>query len=581
MSLVNPTETFESIRSSSVMVSQNWGRIVLPHNILTTFSVLWRETIGYPCEISRDCCKLYTSAENSEIINHSDLALAITTYPLREILISYKHTILRIVNDNDIETFRNDFRQKPVNGNVPNWNVYENAIRASNLSAEDQNSLIEFLTLPENFYEIKGISREDFETPALCKSIGKRIDRFSICSQISSCVTTELYQSVIAYISSILSASVVDKNTFGSNSFHPLLQALLTKPFAILTGASGTGKTRLAESLAKSYACGDTSRYAVVAVGADWTDNRHVLGFVNHLREIDGLSSYQSTPVLDLLLHADAESEVPHFLVLDEMNLSHVERYFADFLSAMERPDGRLNLHNSGADAAKLPRYQGDTGRVPRSMLFPKNLFVIGTVNVDETTYMFSPKVLDRANVIEFRMSDKDLDLFLQGDGTYPETQAATEEQASAFLAAAKEKELDPLPIMATASDHLKKIFALMEKARFEFGYRATGEVIRYLKICRAHAVDQTAWDGAGWLQDFDHQILQKLLPRLHGGMGRMGPLLTGLGHFCHGTALPPQARIDSLESLDPSTARFPKSFAKISSMAEVLREEQFVSFIC
>jgi MoxR-like ATPase len=361
-----------------------------------------------------------------------------------------------------------------------------------------------------------------------------------------------------------------------------LSKSLKTKPFAILTGASGTGKTRLAESLAKSYACGDTSRYAVVAVGADWTDNRHVLGFVNHLREIDGLSSYQSTPVLDLLLHADAEREVPHFLVLDEMNLSHVERYFADFLSAMERPDGRLNLHNSGADDdAKLPRYQGDTGGVPRSLHFPKNLFVIGTVNVDETTYMFSPKVLDRANVIEFRMSDTDLDHFLQGDGTYPETQAATEEQASAFLAAAKDKELDPLPIMATASDQLKKIFALMEKARFEFGYRATGEVIRYLKICRAHAVDQTAWDGAGWSQDFDHQILQKLLPRLHGGMGRMGPLLTGLGHFCHGTPLPPQARIDSLESLDPSTARFPKSFAKISSMAEVLREEQFVSFIC
>ena len=364
-----------------------------------------------------------------------------------------------------------------------------------------------------------------------------------------------------------------------SSESAPIAQSLLTKPFTILTGASGTGKTRLAESLAKSYACGDESRYAVVAVGADWTDNRHVLGFVNHLRE---LPLYQSTPVLDLLLHADAHTDVPHFLVLDEMNLSHVERYFADFLSAMERPDGALDLHGAGAgDDTRLPRFDGDPVGVPRRLAFPKNLFVIGTVNVDETTYMFSPKVLDRANVIEFRMTDSDLGNFLTGDGSYPETEPATEEQAKSFLAAAQNRELEALPMMEEISGLLKEVFALMAKARFEFGYRATGEVIRYLKICRTLATDKTAWDDGGWKQDFDHQILQKLLPRLHGGMGRMGPLLTGLGHFCHGSALPAQARIDSLASLDKNTARFPKSFAKISVMAEVLREEQFVSFIC
>jgi hypothetical protein len=360
-----------------------------------------------------------------------------------------------------------------------------------------------------------------------------------------------------------------------------LFHSLTAKPFTILTGASGTGKTRLAESLAKYLACGDKKRYAVVAVGADWTDNRHVLGFVNHLRDIDGLPLFQSTPVLDMLLRSDDESEVPHFLVLDEMNLSHVERYFADFLSAMERPDGSLSLHSAGGDDdAKLPRFAGDSLGVPQSLPFPKNLFVIGTVNVDETTYMFSPKVLDRANVIEFRMSVTDLGNFLRGDGSYTETEPATEEQAAVFLETAKNKELDPLPVMNVVGSLLTEIFALMENARFEFGYRSTGEVIRYLKICRSLASDKDAWNEAGWLQDFDHQILQKLMPRLHGGKARMVPLLTELGYLCHGTEKPTGARLDSLESLQ-GTAKFPRSFEKIRAMAKVLIEEQFVSFIC
>jgi 5-methylcytosine-specific restriction protein B len=360
---------------------------------------------------------------------------------------------------------------------------------------------------------------------------------------------------------------------------------LLTKPFAILTGASGTGKTRLAESLAKHYTGGDESRYSVVAVGADWTDSRHVLGFVNHLRPVitaEGeLPLYQSTPVLDLLLRADAAPKVPHFLVLDEMNLSHVERYFADFLSAMERPEGALELHCGGSDEdARLPRFTGDETGVPRRLAFPRNLFVIGTVNVDETTYMFSPKVLDRANVIEFRMSPQDLANFLSGDGSYPDVGKASASELQSFLALARERELETLPVMDGIQTHLSAIFSHMEKARFEFGYRAASEVIRYLKICRHLAEDKAAWDDIGWVADLDTQILQKLLPRLHGGMGRMGPLLTGLGHLCHGTQAPQNARLDSLASIE-GEGLFPRSLRKIRSMANVLRDEQFVSFIC
>src|ERR1035437_598204 len=118
---------------------------------------------------------------------------------------------------------------------------------------------------------------------------------------------------------------------------------------------------------------------------------------------------YYCYTTLDLILSARRTPSAPHFLILDEMNLSHVERYFADLLSMIEsQEDITLYCDKKGPDGVAE-----NTRDLDPVFTLPENLFIIGTVNVDETTYMFSPKVLDRANVIEFSVEMDDMAAFL------------------------------------------------------------------------------------------------------------------------------------------------------------------------
>lgn len=375
---------------------------------------------------------------------------------------------------------------------------------------------------------------------------------------------------------------------------YKISESLLAKPFTILTGASGTGKTKLAESLATYLSNPSQKNSEVIAVGADWTDNRNVLGFVNHLRTDDsGNPTYQTTPVLDLLLRADGDPNTPYFLILDEMNLSHVERYFSDFLSVMEQKNGQFILHSEGPNGDKefkLPVSGDSKTGVPQKLDYPQNLFVIGTVNIDETTYMFSPKVLDRANVIEFKVGRDDLGAFLEKPGAYPETQPAASGVAEGFLELAiktRAHELAPLPdsVRDPMSTHLLALFDLLRNERFEFAYRTAKEITLFLQVSRELLENQEPWDTGAWQEDLDTQILQKILPKLHGSIGRIAPLITALSHYCESgeTSGAPSLR-DLVKSPfneeEKAKALFPRSSAKLREMAKNLSAEQFVSFI-
>jgi 5-methylcytosine-specific restriction protein B len=383
--------------------------------------------------------------------------------------------------------------------------------------------------------------------------------------------------------------------------------ALATKPFVILTGNSGTGKTKLAE-LFVQWLCGsENHRMALVPVGADWTDNRNVLGFVNHIRttkpagETVDVPLYQSTPILDLLLAAKQEETMPFFLILDEMNLSHVERYFADFLSAMESKEGRLLLHREGR---ALPRKQGGTADVPEELALPRNLFVIGTVNVDETTYMFSPKVLDRANVIEFRVAKGTPKTFLEAGGkALKDIEPAPEGYAASFLDLSyRARELNgaalltlaasPAPEDAKAAlkachEAITDLFELMQERHQEFAFRTMAEILRFLAVDYELTAKKSDWD---WQAAMDAQILQKILPKLHGARRKIGSLLVALAKYCEAGE-----KTEALKMLATDTAaeayaadgdkkfakpNFRNSHRKLCEMIVTVRRDQFVSFI-
>jgi len=310
--------------------------------------------------------------------------------------------------------------------------------------------------------------------------------------------------------------------------------ALLTKRFLILTGLSGSGKTKLAHAFAAWIAESD-DQYRVVAVGADWTTNENLLGYQDALRP--EIYRKPTNGALDLMLRARNDAEHPYFLILDEMNLSHVERYFADMLSAIESGEP-IALHSATDD---LPGGDGDTVHVPPRLALPKNLFIIGTVNVDETTYMFSPKVLDRANVIEFRATVEQIGSFLSdpqpirmdalahmgaGYGAAFVVAAAGDAPQLAELPASVHP--DGAQCAADLNERMVETFTALAPIGAEFGFRTAFEISRFIGF---HAT----LTGPGWQfsDALDAQVLQKLLPKLHGSERRLGPVLKVLEDFC------------------------------------------------
>lgn len=289
-----------------------------------------------------------------------------------------------------------------------------------------------------------------------------------------------------------------------------------------------------------------SQRIAFLSVRPDWTDNRALLGYYNPLTQ-----KYQSTELLRLLLRAQANLDEPHFVILDEMNLAKVEYYFSDFLSAVEA-DSELVLHDAGEE---LLLEALDGVGVPQRLKVPSNVFFTGTVNVDETTYMFSPKVLDRANTLEF--NEVDLDTYGSAGGasagSYRLRSGASVESLLAAYRKPTPQDWRELP--APYAQRLRALHGLMAEHNLHFGYRVANEIARYLNLA-AQFVGPDALETA-----YDLQVLQKVLPKLSGSRAKLEPPLTAL--------------LAHLADED-----LPLSAAKVGRMLRTVQSVGFVSFV-
>jgi len=391
-----------------------------------------------------------------------------------------------------------------------------------------------------------------------------------------------------------------------------LMATLLSKRFLILTGLAGSGKTKLAQAMAHWMTpdpdwidAGDQGKgknpnpyYSLVPVGPDWTGNENIIGYPDGL---DG-RRYITKPALELIRHAlePANANVPHYLILDEMNLSHVERYFADILSAIESQEA-IPLYEGPARAS-------DGQEVPRKLRLPDNLFIIGTVNVDETTYMFSPKVLDRANVIEFRMEPAEMAGFLAAPvaSRLEELDGKGTGFGKAFVEAAAGRALGvPASVQSDYEKEMLRLFNLLREHGAEFGYRTGYEAARFVhfyKLLGGYSDDSNDWFRGA----MDAIIVQKVLPKLHGSRSRLEGLLWALAWACgtERTLLDGKDFAEQLteagkaeddgrygpevvwkalqaKSVDnpAAAARYPLSLDKVMRMWRKLVRDQFASF--
>lgn len=463
---------------------------------------------------------------------------------------------LKAYGENDVLEFSSLF--KMASGNRPYFKQFEGSVF---------NDLIRLLFIPSiSAYQIFLYQNSNANEFASFWLIGQNSFENSTAdiSNISFPKTKKTVETNLNYKTFL--TDIKNANYYANNKLClRFISSLLTKPFVILTGLSGSGKTKLAQAFA-TWICENENQYCIVPVGADWTNREPLLGFPNALES--GKYILPDNGALGLILEAakGANSNKPYFLILDEMNLSHVERYFADFLSIMES-NGKFSLH-SGSE---------EWNNVPSEIKLPKNLFIIGTVNIDETTYMFSPKVLDRASVIEFRVTADEMKDYLKSTTSLDldNLKSAGSNMAEAFVEIAQDKYLQTINALDLQTA-LNIFFVELKKTGAEFGYRSAAEIFRFAAVVNTIEPDWTI------IEIIDAAIMQKLLPKVHGSRRKLEPVLKTLGTLCLQDSqnidefISPKIEIDFNDTVK---IKYPVSLEKILRMNRCLIDNGFTSY--
>ena len=361
-------------------------------------------------------------------------------------------------------------------------------------------------------------------------------------------------------------SSTLIKKTVNKSDIYSYLTAIRTKPFVLLAGISGTGKSRIVRKLAQAtvteelqvaygnkYTSFEEERwnihkpenFEIIQVKPNWHNSMDVVGYLSNIPE----PHYVFTPFVEFIIKAMKYPTIPFFLCLDEMNLAPVEEYFAEFLSAIESRSYEKGEYSTdpiiksfgsfGKDVCEqmistlFPEQSSDGDDIEvlknklktKGLSLPQNLIVIGTVNMDETTFSFSRKVLDRAMSIE--MNDVDYDSYLNG---------TTDNELKSLLETFDTDELNSLLVERPVNssniieelgnggdisdsqfviDYLKNINALFDGTPFKLGYRAANEALLYLSA-------SYKFKSGDRVKAMDNFTLMKILSRIEGDESKL-----------------------------------------------------------
>ena len=319
-----------------------------------------------------------------------------------------------------------------------------------------------------------------------------------------------------------------------TSSYRPYITAIKSKPFLLLAGISGTGKSRIVRELARAcwdvdseeYKAHKPKNFEMVQVKPNWHDSSELIGYVSR---IDGVR-YVVGPFLKFMVKAIQDPNTPYFLCLDEMNLAPVEQYFAEFLSVVESrkvdKDGNV-VTDPLVDYSSTEEYKSlidqlfcdDAERNAyltevdgKRLTIPQNLIVVGTVNMDETTFSFSRKVLDRAMTIEMNKVDLMAGLTNRHDNIgkieFADIIGKAVEGVDVYAA--------HKGVCDKAITYLKSINATLDKTPFKVAYRTRNELLLYV-------VNNLSWKTDDELEDFviaralDEITCMKILTRIEG----------------------------------------------------------------
>ncbi len=341
--------------------------------------------------------------------------------------------------------------------------------------------------------------------------------------------------------------------------------ALRAKPFVILAGISGTGKTQLPRKFAASLGF-SKEQIIQLPVRPDWTDSSDLLGYTS--LEGNFIPKDLTLAIQKAILNPDK----PYFFILDEMNLARVEHYFSDYLSVIETRERVGNEIKTDPilreEILKTAKNKTDFTEIG----LPQNLYLIGTVNMDETTHAFSKKVLDRANSIE--MNEVDLNWITNNGKAVQKLENISNELfKTVYLHSIDLSEVDKKSI-SDEMNLLQSVNKILEKADLHFAYRVRDEIAFYLILNKSYELmnSNTA---------FDFQLVQKILPRIHGSSERVQTVLVELLNLLEGKDF----RSSNFEfsmltgKIDFDNLKYKRTSKKIVFMLKRFDDDRFTSF--